>query len=161
MSVSGIARTAKYKGYHFDIGGHRFFSKSKEVEDLWTGAVAQRYASDRPRSSRIFYTHKFFSYPHQAFEAQFKLGVFESCRCVLSYLLARLFPVKDPKNFEDWVSNKFGKRLFSIFFKTYTEKVWGMSCKEISADWACPSCIKWAFVPHHRHSQRHSPQEKK
>jgi len=133
--VGGIARTAKYKGYHFDIGGHRFFSKSKEVEDLWTELLPNDML-DRPRSSRIFYNGKFFSYPLKAIEALFKLGVFESARCMLSYLKARLFPVKDPKNFEDWVSNQFGKRLFRIFFKTYTEKVWGMSCKEISADWA-------------------------
>ena len=133
--VGGIAHTVKYKGYHFDIGGHRFFSKSKEVEDLWTELLPNDML-DRPRSLRIFYNGKFFSYPLKAFEALFKLGVFESARCMLSYLKASLFPVKDPKNFEDWVSNQFGKRLFRIFFKTYTEKVWGMSCKEISADWA-------------------------
>lgn len=133
--VGGIARTARYKGYHFDIGGHRFFSKSKEVEDLWTELLPDDML-DRPRSSRIFYNGRFFSYPLKAGEALWKLGIFESTRCVLSYFKARLFPVKDPKNFEDWVSNQFGKRLFNIFFKTYTEKVWGMSCKEISADWA-------------------------
>jgi len=133
--VGGIARTAKYKGYHFDIGGHRFFSKSKEVEDFWTDVLPNDML-DRPRSSRIFYNGKFFSYPLKAFEALLKLGIFESARCMMSYLWARLFPVKDPKNFEDWVSNQFGRRLFRIFFKTYTEKVWGMSCKEISADWA-------------------------
>src|SRR5262249_3231556 len=94
--VGGIARTAKYKGYLFDIGGHRFFSKSKEVEDLWTELLPNDML-DRPRSSRIFYKNKFFSYPLKAFEALFKLGVFESCRCVLSYLLARLMPVKNPK----------------------------------------------------------------
>jgi len=133
--VGGIARTARYKGYHFDIGGHRFFSKSKEVEDLWTELLPHDML-DRPRSSRIFYRGKLFSYPLKAIEALLKLGILESFLCVLSYAKARLFPVRDPKNFEDWVSNQFGKRLFSIFFKTYTEKVWGMSCKEISADWA-------------------------
>jgi len=133
--VGGIARTAKYKGYHFDIGGHRFFSKAKEVEDLWTELLPNDML-DRPRSSRIFYNGKFFSYPLKATEALFKLGIFESTRCVLSYMKARMFPTKEPKSFEDWVTNQFGKRLFSIFFKTYTEKVWGMSCKEISADWA-------------------------
>src|SRR6202140_5793114 len=131
--VGGIARTAKYKGYHFDIGGHRFFSKSKEVEDLWTELLPNDLL-ERPRSSRIFYRGKFFSYPLKAVEALVKLGVLESILCVLSYLKARAFPVKDPKNVEDWVSNQFGKRLYGIFFKTYTEKVWGMSCKEISAD---------------------------
>jgi protoporphyrinogen oxidase len=133
--VGGIARTAKYKGYHFDIGGHRFFSKAKEVEDLWTELLPNDML-DRPRSSRIFYNNRFFSYPLKAGEALWKLGFFESARCMLSYFKARLFPVKNPRSFEDWVSNQFGKRLFNIFFKTYTEKVWGMSCKEISADWA-------------------------
>jgi protoporphyrinogen oxidase len=133
--VGGIARTARYKGYHFDIGGHRFFSKSKEVEDLWTELLPDDML-DRPRSSRIYYNGKFFSYPLKAAEALFKLGVLESVRCVLSYVKARVFPVHNAKSFEDWVSNQFGKRLFNIFFKTYTEKVWGMSCREISADWA-------------------------
>jgi len=133
--VGGIARTASYKGYHFDIGGHRFFSKSKEVEDLWTELLPNDLL-ERPRSSRIFYRGKFFSYPLRAVEALVKLGVVESALCVLSYMKSRLFPVRDPRNVEDWVSNQFGRRLFGIFFRTYTEKVWGMSCKDISADWA-------------------------
>ncbi|GAC1437959.1 MAG: NAD(P)/FAD-dependent oxidoreductase [Sediminibacterium sp.] len=91
---------------------------------------------ERPRSSRIYYNKKFFSYPLVAFDALKKLGIMESGLCVLSYLWAKLFPVKNPANFEDWVTNQFGKRLFAIFFKTYTEKVWGIPCKEISADWA-------------------------
>jgi protoporphyrinogen oxidase len=133
--VGGISRTARYKGFHFDIGGHRFFSKSKEVEDFWS-EILPNDMLERPRSSRIYYRGKFFSYPLKAGEALWKLGVFESARCVLSYLKARLFPHKSPRSFEDWVTNQFGSRLFNIFFKTYTEKVWGMSCKEISADWA-------------------------
>ncbi|HEV8439278.1 MAG TPA: NAD(P)/FAD-dependent oxidoreductase [Methylomirabilota bacterium] len=133
--VGGLARTARYKGFHFDIGGHRFFSKSKEVEELWTEILPDDLLT-RPRSSRIYYRGRFFSYPLRPVEALFKLGILESTRCVLSYLRARLHPVKDPRNFEDWVSNQFGKRLFTIFFKTYTEKVWGLDCREISADWA-------------------------
>ena len=133
--VGGIARTARYKGYHFDIGGHRFFSKAKEVEDLWTEILPHDMLV-RPRSSRIFYNGAFFTYPLKAFEALLKLGIVESMRCVLSYGRARLFPTEHPRSFEEWVTNQFGYRLFSIFFKTYTEKVWGMSCKEISADWA-------------------------
>jgi protoporphyrinogen oxidase len=133
--VGGIARTASYKGYHFDIGGHRFFSKSKEVEDLWS-EILPHDMLDRARSSRIYYRHKFFRYPLKAGEAFFKLGMFEAARCVASYAKARLFPVEDPRNLEDWVTNQFGSRLFNIFFKTYTEKVWGIPCKEISADWA-------------------------
>ncbi len=133
--VGGISRTARYKGYHFDIGGHRFFSKSKEVEDFWSEILSHDML-DRPRSSRIFYKGKFFAYPLKAGEALQKLGVIEAARCVLSYFKSQLFPIKPAKTFEDWVCNQFGKRLFSIFFRTYTEKVWGMSCKEISADWA-------------------------
>lgn len=133
--VGGISRTEIYKGYHFDIGGHRFFSKSKEVEDFWTEILGDDML-ERPRSSRIYYNKKFFSYPLAAFEALKKLGLIESALCVISYLIAKLFPIKNPLNFEDWVSNAFGKRLFTIFFKTYTEKLWGISCKEISADWA-------------------------
>ena len=133
--VGGISRTETYKGFHFDIGGHRFFSKSQEVEDFWTEILGDEML-ERPRSSRIYYNNHFFSYPLMAMEALTKLGVFESVRCVVSYLHAKVFPVKNPENFEDWVSNNFGKRLFAIFFKTYTEKVWGIPCHEISADWA-------------------------
>jgi protoporphyrinogen oxidase len=133
--VGGISRTARYKGYHFDIGGHRFFSKSKEVEDLWTEILPDDMLH-RPRSSRIYYRGQLFSYPLKAVEALRKLGIFEAARCVLSYFKARAFPIPGPRNFEEWVTNQFGSRLFNIFFKTYTEKVWGMSCKEISADWA-------------------------
>ena len=133
--VGGISKTVHYKGYSFDIGGHRFFSKSKEVEDLWSEILPDDMLV-RPRSSRILYRGRFFSYPLRAVEALRNLGIFESVRCVLSYLWARLFPIKSPRNFEEWVTNQFGSRLFRIFFKTYTEKVWGTPCTEISADWA-------------------------
>jgi protoporphyrinogen oxidase len=133
--VGGIARTASYKGYNFDIGGHRFFSKSKEVEDLWT-EILPHDMLDRPRSSRIYYRGKFYSYPLKGLEALFNLGVVEAGLCVASYAKAKLFPTDDPRNLEDWVTNQFGSRLYNIFFKTYTEKVWGIPCREISADWA-------------------------
>jgi protoporphyrinogen oxidase len=135
VHVGGIARTARYKGFLFDIGGHRFFSKSAVVEDLWTELLPNDML-DRPRSSRIYYRGRFFAYPLKAGEALRQLGPVEAARCVLSYLKARAIPVARPRTFEDWVGNQFGKRLFHIFFKTYTEKVWGMSCEEISADWA-------------------------
>src|SRR5438067_736218 len=155
--VGGISRTATYKGFHFDIGGHRFFSKSKEVNDLWNEILPQDML-DRPRSSRIFYGGKFFAYPLRPFEALLKLGLLKSALCVLSWLKARLMPVRNPRNFEDWVSNQFGKRLFNTFFKSYTEKVWGMSCREISADWAAQrikglslgSAIRNALFPQRR-----------
>ncbi|MBS1835692.1 MAG: FAD-dependent oxidoreductase, partial [Acidobacteria bacterium] len=133
--LGGISKTVEYKGFRFDIGGHRFFSKSPEVEAFWSEILGDDMV-DRPRLSRIYYRGQFFQYPLKAFEALTKLGVIESTLCVLSYAKARMFPVENPASFEDWVTNQFGERLFGIFFKTYTEKVWGMSCKEISADWA-------------------------
>jgi protoporphyrinogen oxidase len=152
--VGGISRTATYKGFHFDIGGHRFFSKSRAVEELWT-EILPNDMLQRSRSSRIFYAGKFFSYPLKPFEALIKLGIIESALCIFSWLKARLFPQPNPRNFEEWVSNQFGRRLFRIFFKSYTEKVWGMSCSEISADWAAQrikglslgSAIKNALLP--------------
>jgi len=133
--VGGISRTASYKDFRFDIGGHRFFSKSKEVVDLWNEILPQDFI-DRPRMSRIYYDGKYYSYPLKAFEALGNLGVIESAMCVLSFLYKQAFPNEKPETFHEWVSNQFGERLFSIFFRTYTEKVWGMSCDEISADWA-------------------------
>jgi protoporphyrinogen oxidase len=133
--VGGISRTVNYHGYRFDVGGHRFFSKSQEIEDLWTEILGPDLLQ-RPRSSRIYYGGQFYAYPLKPFEALAKLGVVESCLCFLSFLRARIHPIRDPKSFEEWVVNQFGRRLFRIFFKTYTEKVWGMSCKDISADWA-------------------------
>jgi len=133
--VGGISRTVRYKGFHFDVGGHRFFSKSERVEQFWREILPNDFL-ERPRSSRIYYRGRFFSYPLRAFEALIKLGVLESARCVLSYGKARIRQIHPVRSFEDWVVNQFGRRLFQIFFKTYTEKVWGMDCKEISADWA-------------------------
>src|ERR1700747_476632 len=133
--VGGISRTVTYNGFHFDIGGHRFFSKSKAVEDLWTEILPNDMLV-RPRSSRIFYGGKFYFYSLKPFEALLKLRLLQSTLCVVSWLKSRLFPIGNPRNFEDWVSNQFGKRLFNTFFKSYTEKVWGMRCKEISPAWA-------------------------
>jgi protoporphyrinogen oxidase len=133
--VGGISRTASYRGFLFDIGGHRFFSKSREVEDLWNEILGPDFLN-RPRKSRIYYRGRLFDYPLRAQDALMKLGVVESVRCVASYVRARLFPRSPPRNFEDWVTNRFGARLFGIFFRTYTEKVWGMKCTDISADWA-------------------------
>jgi protoporphyrinogen oxidase len=133
--VGGISRTVAYKDFLFDIGGHRFFSKSKEIVALWQEILPDDFIA-RPRLSRIYYNGKFFSYPLKAFEALLKLGVFTSTACMASYAYAKMFPVAPARTFHEWVRNQFGERLFQIFFKTYTEKVWGMSCDEISADWA-------------------------
>ena len=152
--VGGISRTVRYKDFRFDIGGHRFFSKSRDVEDLWT-EIAGDNMLHRPRSSRIYYRGQFYNYPLKPLEALSKLGFLESARCLFSLVAARIHPISNPANFEEWVSNQFGGRLFQIFFKTYTEKVWGMSCREISADWAAQrikglsvgSSIKHALFP--------------
>ena len=133
--VGGISRTVEYNGFMFDIGGHRFFSKAKEVVDLWQEILPDDFI-ERPRLSRIYYGGKYYSYPLSAFEALRNLGIFTSAACMLSFAYAKAFPIKDARNFHEWVRNQFGEKLFSIFFKTYTEKVWGMSCDEISADWA-------------------------
>lgn len=133
--VGGISRTESYNGYLFDIGGHRFFSKSQEVEDFWTEILGDELLV-RPRKSRIYYDDKFFDYPLVARDALRKLGVVEAAKCVMSYLEARANPIPNPVNLEDWVINQFGERLYRIFFKTYTEKVWGIPCDQISADWA-------------------------
>jgi protoporphyrinogen oxidase len=133
--VGGIARTLEINGYRFDVGPHRFFSKSDEIEQLWTDLLGEDMLTV-PRLTRILYRGKYFAYPLKAANALLGLGPIETVRCMSSYLGARLHPVQDPQTFEDWVSNQFGHRLFSIFFKTYTEKVWGISTKELSADWA-------------------------
>ena len=133
--VGGISRTVEHEGYRFDIGGHRFFSKSQQVVDLWNEILPDDFIQ-RPRMSRIYYEGKFYSYPLRAFEALSNLGILRSTACMMSYGVSKLFPIKEVRSFEDWTTNQFGKKLYSIFFKTYTEKVWGMPCNEMSADWA-------------------------
>src|SRR6185436_7100525 len=117
--VGGISRTVEHNGFLFDIGGHRFFSKSQQVVDLWNEILPDDFL-DRPRLSRIYYNGKYFSYPLKAVEALINLGPVTSGLCVLSYLWARLTPIRAPKSFHDWVRNEFGEKLFSIFFRTYT-----------------------------------------
>ena len=133
--VGGISRTETHNGYRFDIGGHRFFSKSGEIMRWWRKALPDDLLQ-RPRSSMIYFNGKYFAYPLRAGEALMKLGPFTSILCVLDYLKARAFPIRNVRSFEDWVVNNFGRRLFRTFFKTYTEKVWGIPCEEISAEWA-------------------------
>jgi len=133
--VGGLSRTVAYRGYRFDIGGHRFFSNIPLINELWHEILGEDFLL-RPRLSRIYYRGSFFKYPLQAVDALTGLGPVEACHILLSYLQAQLFPSKDETNFEQWISNRFGARLYNIFFKTYTQKVWGMPCTEISADWA-------------------------
>ncbi|MBP7559458.1 MAG: NAD(P)/FAD-dependent oxidoreductase [Armatimonadetes bacterium] len=133
--VGGISRTDEYKGYRFDLGGHRFFTKCAEVDEFWTEILGPEML-DRPRMSRIFYNGRFFDYPLKPANALRNLGMGTSLLCLASYLRWKALPYRMEESFEHWVTNRFGKRLYEIFFKTYTEKVWGMPCREISADWA-------------------------
>ncbi|MBA2524886.1 MAG: NAD(P)/FAD-dependent oxidoreductase [Pyrinomonadaceae bacterium] len=134
--VGGISRTVNYKGYHFDIGGHRFFTKVKAVDKMWHEVLSEEKFVRRNRISRIYYNKKFFHYPLRAANALFGLGLWNSFLILLSYAKAQLLPEKPEETFEQWISNRFGKRLYLIFFKTYTEKVWGIPCNEITAEWA-------------------------
>lgn len=133
--VGGISRTDEYKGYRFDIGGHRFFSKSGEINALWREILGDQFIT-RSRMSRIYYDRKFFHYPLKPADALLKMGVIRATQAVLSYARAKLRPIKPERSVEDWVVNRFGRMLFTIFFKTYTEKVWGMPTSKLSADWA-------------------------
>lgn len=134
--VGGISRTVNYKGYLFDIGGHRFFTKVRAVDEMWREVLGERKFLRRSRLSRIYYNKKFFHYPLKATNALLGLGFWNCFMMVGSYAKAQLFPIKHERSFEDWICNRFGKRLYDTFFKTYTEKVWGIPCNEISADWA-------------------------
>ena len=132
----GISRTVDRNGWKFDIGGHRFFTKVDEVYEIWDEMLDKEDFIMRPRMSRIYYNGKFFDYPLKASNALFNLGIVEAIRCVFSYIYIRIFPLKNIDNFETWVASRFGWRLYNIFFKTYTEKVWGVPANTIGADWA-------------------------
>ncbi len=133
--VGGLARTETYKGYRFDIGGHRFFTKERQVNQIWHDVLGSDFRPV-PRLSRIYYRGKYYYYPIRLLNAFLGLGLVNSIWITLSYLRARLFPSLPEESFEDFVSNRFGRRLYFIFFKTYTEKVWGIPSKEIRAEWA-------------------------
>ena len=134
--VGGISRTAERDGWRFDIGGHRFFTKVREVEELWHEILGPEDFLVRPRMSRIYHNGKFFDYPIQIGNALRGLGLVESFKCGMSYIWVRVKRPKDLESFEGWTASRFGWRLYRKFFKTYTEKVWGVPATEIRADWA-------------------------
>lgn len=133
--VGGISKTIKYKGYYFDLGGHRFFTKLDEVNRVWREVLGDDFRKT-PRLSRIYYNNKFFNYPLTALNALLGVGIRDTVVILFSYIKSILMPYKNEQTFEEWVSNRFGKKLYSIFFKTYTEKVWGIPCCKIQAEWA-------------------------
>jgi protoporphyrinogen oxidase len=133
--VGGLAMTEERDGYRFDLGGHRFFTKSKEVDDLWHEVLDDEFLL-RPRMSRIYWNQRYLDYPLRGPDVIRKLGPVELTRALLSYLRAAVKPKGNEDSLEEWVSNRFGKRLYELFFKSYTEKVWGVPCSELRAEWA-------------------------
>jgi len=133
--LGGLAKTEVRDGFRFDLGGHRFFTKAKEVDDLWHEIMDEEFLR-RPRQSRIYWHGKFLEYPLQGMDVIKKLGPVELARCLLSYMVALVKPKGSEDTFDQWVSNRFGKRLYENFFESYTEKVWGVPCSEIRAEWA-------------------------
>ena len=156
--VGGIARTEEYRGYRFDIGGHRFYTKVPEVQELWRRTLGDDLRTVS-RRSRIYRSQRFFTYPLDFFNALRNTGPLESCRIALSYLAARLRGRREAESFEDWVVARFGRRLYETFFKSYTEKIWGIPCHAIRADWAAQRirslslsrAVSHAIFGHHAH----------
>ena len=143
-AVGGMAKTVNMWGQLVDLGPHRFFSNDPRVNTVWLDVIGNEYSMVN-RLTRIYYQKTFFDYPINAFNALIGLGIMESTICVLSYLKVKVLPNKNEKTFETWVSNRFGKRLFSIFFKSYSEKLWGITCKELDADFATQRIKKLSF----------------
>ena len=133
--VGGLARTECYNGFHFDMGGHRFYTKSRVVQQMWEEVLGDDLLL-RPRLSRIYYRRKFFNYPLKPLNALCQIGPLNGLLIVLSYLRWQLLPHRREESFEQWVTNRFGRRLFQTFFQSYTEKVWGIPCSELKAEWA-------------------------
>ena len=133
--VGGIARTITYKAFRFDVGGHRFVTNIEAIQHLWE-TILGKDLKKVSRLSRIYYQKRFFSYPLNFSDILATLGVIEGIKILLSYVKSRIQPYHEEKSFEQWVSNRFGMRLYHTFFKTYTEKVWGIPCSKISAEWA-------------------------
>ena len=143
--VGGISKTVNFDGYYYDLGGHRFFSKISEVNELWKKTLPNDFLV-RERLSRIYYNYQFYNYPLQIKNVLLNLGMVESFLILLSFIKAKIFPFKEEKNFEQWVTNRFGSRLYKTFFKTYTEKVWGIPCNQIQAEWVAQRIKNLSFI---------------
>jgi protoporphyrinogen oxidase len=142
--VGGIAKTVEFKGYRFDLGGHRFFTKLKPIERLWEEMLGDDFLT-RPRLSRIYYGGRYFYYPLEARNVVRQLGLRESLRCALSFFVACLKRGGPAETFEDWVVGRFGRRLYERFFRSYTEKVWGIPGSEVRAEWAAQRIKDFSF----------------
>lgn len=133
--VGGLSKTIDLWDQKVDLGPHRFFSNDTKVNELWLEVVGKDYRMV-DRLTRIYYKKKFYYYPLKPFDALFKLGIWEAFRCILSYMKEKIKPTKQDGSFEAWVTARFGWRLYSIFFKTYSEKLWGIQCTELDEDFA-------------------------
>src|SRR5689334_22969162 len=142
--VGGIAKTVEFKGYRFDLGGHRFFTKLRPIARLWDDVLGGELLT-RPRLSRIYYGGKYFYYPLEARNVVRQLGLVESLRCALSFFAATVRRGRPVETFEDWVTERFGRRLYERFFRTYTEKVWGIPGSEVRAEWAAQRIKDFSF----------------
>ena len=151
MQVGGISRTETHKGYRFDVGGHRFFTKVPEIQQLWEETLGPEFRLT-PRLSRIFHNQRFYRYPLNIPETLRNLGPLQSTAALLSFTSARIWRKRDEVTFEDWVTNRFGRCLYEIFFKSYTEKVWGIPCHELQAEWAAQRIKDLCFLTAVRHA---------
>jgi protoporphyrinogen oxidase len=149
--VGGISRTEVYKGYRFDIGGHRFYTKVDEVNQLWHAVMGDEF---RPvsRLSRIYYNGHFYHYPLEPFNVLSNIGLIEGARMIASYCKARVRPIPSEDSLEEWVINRFGQHLYRTFFKSYTEKVWGIPCDQIRAEWAAQRIKGLSFISALKHA---------
>lgn len=143
--VGGLAKTVDYKGHLFDLGGHRFYTKIALIERIWRDVLGADFLA-RPRLSRIYYRSRFFNYPLDPSDVIRGLGPLEIIMCGLSFLRSHVFPQRPETNLAAWVSNRFGRRLFEMFFESYTEKVWGIPCTQISSDWAAERIRGLSFL---------------
>ncbi|MBN2060165.1 MAG: NAD(P)/FAD-dependent oxidoreductase [Deltaproteobacteria bacterium] len=133
--VGGLARTESYKGYYFDLGGHRFFTKNHQINRIWHRMLGEEFTRVS-RMSRIYYNGRFYNYPLEILNVLFNLGLLESILIPLSYIKYQIKPLQPEEDFDQWITNRFGRRLYETFFQAYTEKVWGIPCTNIRADWA-------------------------
>src|SRR4051812_39757959 len=142
--VGGIAKTVEHEGFRFDLGGHRFFTKVPWVQEMWEQTLGDEFLL-RPRLSRIYYRGGYFAYPLRAEDVVRRLGLMETIRCLGSYVAARMRRAEPPQTFEEWVTGRFGRRLYDAFFREYTEKVWGIPGSEIQAEWAAQRIRNLSF----------------
>lgn len=133
--VGGLSKTINHNGFLIDIGGHRFYTKSSEVMSFWKELLKEDWLK-KERYSRIYYKNIFFDYPLRPIQCLLRLSFIKSIKILFSFFISKIFNVKKAHNLEEWFTQKFGKELYLTFFKSYTEKVWGLKCRDISKDWA-------------------------